>query len=72
MVQRNFTWSLDGETCSRVLEALLADRFLARTSTGSYRQFDSVSFLTILPTGRRSRLARLRSRPHRGPYHKSG
>ena len=35
-------WSLDAETCSTVLEALLADRFLARTSTGNYRRFDLV------------------------------
>lgn len=35
-------WSLDVETCMSVLEALLADRFLACTSNGSYRRFDSV------------------------------
>ena len=41
-VQAQRLWSLDAETCSTVLEALLADRFLARTSTGNYRRFDLV------------------------------
>ena len=35
-------WSLDPETCMSVLEALLADHFLACTSSGNYRRFDSV------------------------------
>ena len=33
-------WSLDAETCMSVLEALLVDRFLARTPSGHYRRFD--------------------------------
>ena len=35
-------WSLDAGTCTTVLEALLADRFLACTSSGTYRRFDLV------------------------------
>lgn len=35
-------WSLDARTCMSVLEVLLADRFLACTSSGAYRRFDSV------------------------------
>jgi hypothetical protein len=35
-------WSLDATTCMSVLEALLADRFLACTSSGDYRRLDSV------------------------------
>ena len=35
-------WGLDDETCMSVLEALLADRFLVRTSNGDYRRFDAV------------------------------
>lgn len=33
-------WDLDAGTCATVLEALLADRFLAYTSNGNYRRFD--------------------------------
>jgi hypothetical protein len=40
-VQARRFWSLDDRTCSAVLAALIADHFLARTETGSYRRFDS-------------------------------
>jgi hypothetical protein len=35
-------WNLDAETCMSVLGVLLADRFLACTSNGTYRRFDAV------------------------------
>jgi hypothetical protein len=37
-------WSLDHQTCTRLLDALVARRFLARTASGSYVLADSTSW----------------------------
>ena len=42
LAQAQRLWSVDAKTCKSVLEALLADQFLASTSSGNYRRFDSV------------------------------
>ena len=36
-------WALDGATCANVLEGLLTEGFLRRTSTGIYLRSDSAS-----------------------------
>jgi hypothetical protein len=44
-------WQLDGPTCQQVLERLLGERFLQRTSDGSYTVFSLPA-----PTPAKSRL----------------
>jgi hypothetical protein len=53
-------WQLDGTTCNEVLERLLVERFLQRTSDGSYTVFSLPS-----PTPAKSSLRPQRHVPHR-------
>ena len=50
-------WALDAATCSALLDALIAERFLCRTSDGAFMRIDQQIPLEVRPSLRASGLS---------------